>query len=155
MAANLETCLGEYLVPGVSLPAVRRTITRDGINAYRAASGDDNRIHHDDDFAARTRFGGVIAHGMLTLALISEMMTQTYGADWLGTGNLRVRFRGAAYPDETLEASGSISKCEPGDHGTAITCNVEVRNANSGDRIITGAASLMVANTVQQGVSHQ
>ena len=137
---------------GDDLPATRRAISREGINAYRNASGDHNRIHYDDDFAAGTRFGGVIAHGMLTLALVSEMMAKAYGADWLTSGSLRVRFRGAAYPGDTLEANGVVAKTEPGETGETVTCNVEVRNADNGDRIITGTASLLVG-TEQQGAA--
>ena len=133
-----------HATAGDELPSVRRAMSRDGINAYRNASGDNNRIHYDDEFAAATRFGGVIAHGMLTLALVSEMMTKAYGADWLTSGSLRVRFRGAAYPGDTLEANGVVAKAEPVETGAAITCNIEVRNADNGNRIITGTASLLV-----------
>ena len=149
---DAATAMVNYAAPGAALPNVRRAITRDGINAYRRASGDDNRIHYDDEFAAATRFGGVIAHGMLTLALMSEMMAKAYGADWLNSGNLRVRFRGAAYPGDTLEASGAVAKTEPAETGATITCNVVVRNADNGDRIITGTASLLVG-AKQQGVA--
>lgn len=135
---------------GDELPSVRRAISRNGINAYRNASGDHNRIHYDDEFAAATRFGGVIAHGMLTLTLVSEMMTKAYGVDWLTSGSLRVRFRGAAYPGDTLEANGVVAKAESGKIGATITCNIEVRNADNGDRIITGTASLLVGTKGQE-----
>lgn len=135
---------------GDPLPAIRRTITREGINAYRKASGDTNRLHYDDEFAAQTRFGGVIAHGMLTLALISEMMTDSFGPDWLSTGNLRVRFRGAAFPGDTLETTGSVARCEDADGAAKITCNVEVRNADNQERIITGTTSLLVCQAYKR-----
>ncbi len=138
------TVTAGHATVGDELPAVRRAISRDGINAYRNASGDNNRIHYDDEFAAATRFGGVIAHGMLTLALVSEMMTKAYGADWLTSGSFRVRFRGAAYPGDTIEANGVVVKAESGETGATVTCNIEVRNADNGDRIITGTASLLV-----------
>ena len=132
---------------GDLLPAVRRTISRTGMDAYRAVSGDNNRIHYDDEFAADTRFGGVIAHGMLTLTLVSEMMATAYGADWLTSGSLRARFRGAARPGDTLEASGVITKNERANDGATITCNVEVNNTENGDRIITGTATVRVAQS--------
>ena len=141
---DTETAMFNFTAAGDQLPTVRRAVTRDGIDAYRRASGDDNRIHYDDEFAAGTRFGGVIAHGMLTLALVSEMMAEAYGADWLNSGNLRVRFRGAAYPGDTLAATGAVSKSEPDADGAAVTCNVAVHNADNGDRIITGTASLRI-----------
>ena len=142
MAAASQTTLTRPLAVGDALPAVRRAITREAIDAYRAASGDHNPIHYDDAFAAATRFGGVIAHGMLTLALASEMMAQSYGSDWLTGGSLRVRFRGAAHPGDTLESTGAVAKSEADDSGTVVTCNIEVRNAETGERIITGTATL-------------
>lgn len=137
-------CDGDYTRVGAALPPVRRVITRDAIDAYRKASGDHNRIHHDDDFAANTRFGGVIAHGMLTLALASEVMAAAYGEDWLTSGSLRTRFRGAARPGDRLEASGAVTHSEPAANGIAVTCNVWVQNADNGEAIITGTARLVV-----------
>lgn len=151
MGTEPETTMSRYAAGGAALPTVRRDITQDGINAYCKASGDNNRIHHDAKFAASTRFGGVIAHGMLTLALVSEMMTSAYGAEWLATGSLRVRFRGAARPGDVLETVGTVAKLETGSDGVAITCNVELRNADSGERIITGSASLMIREITLEG----
>ena len=68
------------------LPEVSRIITQDCLTAYAAASGDDNPLHLDRDFAAGTRFGGIIAHGMLTLAFISEMMAAHLGEPWAHGG---------------------------------------------------------------------
>lgn len=134
---------------GDPLPKARRAITRQAIDAYRAASGDNNPLHYNDGFAAGTGFGGVIAHGMLTLALVSEMMTQAYGRDWLASGNLRARFRGAAYPGDVLEATGRVAKRESTDNGLYITCNVEVRSAHNDSRIITGSASVTLSPPAQ------
>ena len=152
MPANLAAQTTLPCSAGDALRSARRLITRESIDAYRVASGDNNPIHYDDEFAAATRFGGVIAHGMLTLALASEMMTDNYGIHWLTTGSLRVRFRGAAYPGDVLESDGIVSKSESADNGVALTCNIEVRNADNGDKIITGTASLLVSPTTQ-GVS--
>ena len=148
---DVETRMGGRMEVGDKLPTVSRKISRPSIDAYRTVSGDNNRIHYDDGFAAETRFEGVIAHGMLTLTLVSEMMATAYGADWLNSGSLRVRFRGAAYPGDTLDATGAVSKIQPADHGTTITCNVEVNNAAKGERIITGTATVSVSTT-EEGV---
>lgn len=134
----------DYATVGATLPLVQRVITRDAIDAYRKASGDHNRIHYDDDFAAATRFGGIIAHGMLTLALASEALTAAYGKDWLESGSLRARFRGAARPGDRLAASGAVIRRETAPNGAAVTCNVWVQNADNGAEIITGTARLVV-----------
>ena len=141
-----NTAQSEYSA-GFEIPPVRRPIARDNIDAYRFASGDHNRIHYDDDFAETSRFGGVIAHGMLTLAMISEMMAREYGAYWLRSGTLRVRFRGAAYPGDVLESVGTVTKRESVANGNRLTCNVELVNADNGHKIITGSATVVVGST--------
>jgi 3-hydroxybutyryl-CoA dehydratase len=74
------------------------------IDAYAEASGDHNPIHIDPEFAKGTPMGGTIAHGMLVLATISEMMTAAFGHAWIATGSLDVRFRSPARPGDTLTA---------------------------------------------------
>ena len=145
MPAEVSTTASSQCDVGYVIPPVRRVVSRDHIDAYRSASGDHNRIHYDDEFAASTRFEGVIAHGMLTLAMISEMMAGEYGSCWLRSGNLRVRFRGAAYPGDRLEAIGSVTKSESVANGNRLTCNVELLNADNGNRIITGSATVVMA----------
>ena len=44
------------------------------IRQFAAVSGDHNPVHLDDAYAATTRFGGRIAHGMLGAALISSVL---------------------------------------------------------------------------------
>ncbi len=67
---------------------VLRTITQTQIDAYADAAGDHNPIHVDPAFAATTPFAGTIAHGMLVLALIGEMMFAAHGERWLTSGKL-------------------------------------------------------------------
>ncbi|NNJ11713.1 MaoC family dehydratase [Chloroflexales bacterium ZM16-3] len=50
--------------------AAARTLTQADFDLFARLSGDDNPIHVDSDFAARTRFGRTVSHGMLLYALI-------------------------------------------------------------------------------------
>lgn len=146
MTADVSTPVSSRCEAGYVIPPIRRAISRGSIDAYRSASGDHNRIHHDDEFAASSRFGGVIAHGMLTLAMLSEMMASEYGSDWLRSGSLRVRFRGAAHPGDLLETVGSVTRSESIGDGSQLTCNVELRNFDNGNKIITGSATVVVSS---------
>lgn len=47
-----------------------RILTQDDFSRFAALSGDDNPIHVDPVFSARTRFGKTVCHGMLLYALI-------------------------------------------------------------------------------------
>src|ERR1700719_2767650 len=46
------------------------------INAFAGATGDHQWIHVDAERAARGPFGGTIAHGFLTLALVNYFLPQ-------------------------------------------------------------------------------
>lgn len=49
------------------------TIEQDRISVFADATEDRQFIHVDPDAAAKTLFGGTIAHGFLTLSLLSRM----------------------------------------------------------------------------------
>jgi 3-hydroxybutyryl-CoA dehydratase len=94
--------------PGADLTPVVKEITQEKVNRYAQAGGDGNPLHTDPEFAARTMFGGTIAHGMLLLAYLSEMMTAAFGRAWLSGGRLKVRFKAPARPGDTVSAAGRV-----------------------------------------------
>ncbi|MFC0386103.1 MaoC family dehydratase [Muricoccus vinaceus] len=49
----------------------RKCISLADIAAFAELSGDHDPLHVDADFAARTSFGGIIAHGALVMGLLS------------------------------------------------------------------------------------
>lgn len=60
-------------------------IDRALLKAYADASGDQNPIHQNEEFALSVGLPNVIAHGMLTMALAGKYVT-----DWAG-GSANVR----------------------------------------------------------------
>lgn len=118
---------------------VARTITQMRINAYADASGDHNPIHVDPSFAATTPFGGTIAHGMLILALIGEMMHGAHGAAWVSGGRMKVRFKAPTRPGDTVTASATLAK----QSADAVEYAVQCAN-QSGEVLIEGRASVAV-----------
>jgi acyl dehydratase len=123
------------LAARAALQTVTKTITQEKINAYALAGGDGNPLHTDPEFAANTQFEGTIAHGMLLLAYVSEMLTAAFGEDWLRGGRLKVRFRAVARPGDTLTASGTVKSVE----GGKTVCAIECRN-ESGEVLVSGEA---------------
>ena len=133
---------------GDALPTIEKTITQQQIERYADAAGDHNPIHLDADFATGvefggTKLGGTIAHGMMVLASISEMLTVAFGEHWLKSGNLKVRFRGPVYPGDTVAAFGSVKRVSTVDGVNQLTCAVGVRKAN-GDISISGDAVVRI-----------
>jgi len=69
----------DALAVGDELPEHTFTLTRADLVRYAGASGDFNPIHWNERFAREVGLPGVIAHGMLTMALANELV-----GDWVG-----------------------------------------------------------------------
>ena len=110
------------------LPRVVKHISQEKVNLYAEASGDFNPIHIDEDFARKTPSGGTIAHGMLILAYVSQMMTSAFGLSWLSGGKLSVRFKTPARPGDTITVSGKVRYIEQKWNETLVTCNALCQN---------------------------
>lgn len=52
--------------------------TQEAFDRFAAVSGDDNPIHVDPEFSARTRFGRTVAHGMLLYSRVWAMLRRHY-----------------------------------------------------------------------------
>jgi acyl dehydratase len=109
---------------GDELPSLSVRVTRADLVRYAGASGDFNPIHWSDRVASSVGLPGVIAHGMLTMALAGRIVT-----DWAGDpGAIRtygVRFtRPVVVPDDDegalVEISGKVTALTETDGGERI-----------------------------------
>ena len=132
---NSHLTSDDVLKIGYILPTLSKCVQREQLVKYSEVSGDKNPIHLNDDFAKATQFGGIIAHGMLTLAFVSELMTNAFGSDWLKSGCLKVRFKGAAYLGDRLLVNGEVSQVESLGEITNLTCSISVK-VRRNERII-------------------
>jgi acyl dehydratase len=70
---------------GMALPEKVFYIDRALLKAYADASGDQNPIHQNEEFALSVGLPNVISHGMLTMALAGKYVTE-----WaVGSANVR------------------------------------------------------------------
>ena len=126
------------------LPVIEKVVTQDNILRYSVISGDFNPIHTDEKFASTSPFGKRIAHGMMTLAYLSEMLNHAFGHRWVESGALKVRFKNPAYPGDRLKTWGKVvsRKVEP--YSETIHCSVALLDANHNTEIITGRATVTI-----------
>ena len=85
-----------------------KVITDADIRAFAEVSGDHNPLHLDDEFAATTRFGKRIAHGMLSASLISAVLAN----DLPGQGSIylaqTLRFVAPVFPGDEVTARVTV-----------------------------------------------
>ena len=117
----------------------RVTITQATIDGYADLSGDYNPIHVDEQFAAKTQFGGRIAHGMLGVALINSALAHDLGADWNKNAEAKFKFKKPIKAGETVKITGIIRTknadkmvidvdCYKADDEVAISATIAIPN---------------------------
>ncbi|HEV2236471.1 MAG TPA: MaoC/PaaZ C-terminal domain-containing protein, partial [Ktedonobacterales bacterium] len=120
-------------------PLVKR-VTQEQINAYAEAGGDHNPIHLDAAAARAVGLDGTIAHGMLSMAFMGQLVT-----DWLAARStpggwvtrLRTRFQAMVRPGDTLTIAGVLGDTADG------RGRLEVWAENQrGERVTTGGAEV-------------
>lgn len=117
--------------------SVTRVIDQPRIDAYAGAARDHNPIHVDEAFAAASPFGRRIAHGMLVLALVSELMSGAFGERWASSGALKVRWRAPAVPPVTVTARATLRGASNDTATYEVSCDAE-----DGTVLLAGTASV-------------
>ena len=107
---------------GAVLPEKVFYIDRELLKQYADASGDQNPIHQNEEFAVSVGLPNVIAHGMLTMALVGK-----YVSDFAG-GSEKVLEYGARFTkpvivpaDEKVDLTVSATVSELGDDTISLT----------------------------------
>ena len=117
-----------------------RHVTQDTIEDFARSTGDVNPAHLDEEYARGTRFGGVIAHGMWSGALISAVL----GTLLPGPGTIyleqSLRYRRPVRPGDTLTAMVTVAALDAERQRVELEC--EVVNQH-GDAVVRGTASVL------------
>jgi acyl dehydratase len=127
---------------GTVVPERQIQVTRADLVRYAGASGDFNPIHWSDRVAGAVGLPGVIAHGMLTMALAARLLT-----DWTGDPaavvEYGVRFaRPVVVPDNdegvTVTTSGTVTELR-GDGLVGVDITVRVGD----EKVLTQARAFV------------
>jgi 3-hydroxybutyryl-CoA dehydratase len=126
------------IVVGEKIPEMSFHVTQEYINQYAEASGDFNPLHIDEEFAKNnTPFNGTIAHGLMTLAFISQAMSKWDWKGWVYGGIMDVTFISPVRPNDTVTIFGKV--IEKVEHSNRAIVELDVKN-NNGDTIVVGKA---------------
>ncbi|MCC7082808.1 MAG: bifunctional enoyl-CoA hydratase/phosphate acetyltransferase [Burkholderiales bacterium] len=119
--------------------SIERTLTAEDIQLFAVLSGDVNPQHLDAEFAASTRFHGVIAHGMWGGALISAVL----GTRLPGPGTVyleqTLRFLAPVHLGDTLSIRVEVT-AKHADHKLTLHCTCVNQD---GETAIDGEATVL------------
>jgi len=130
---------------------ITRKLTRRDIELFAIVSGDINPSHLDDDFSFKSRFHGVVAHGMLGAAMFSAVL----GTKLPGPGTIYleqgIKFLKPVRPDDTIEVTVTVMSKDM--EKKYLTLNCVGRNQNNQEVIIGIATVLAPTEKIRHSIS--
>jgi 3-hydroxybutyryl-CoA dehydratase len=119
---------------------LQKTISDQDIVRFAEAVGDNNPVHLDEEFAAKTIFKKRIAHGMLCGGLISAVI----GTKLPGPGTIylsqSMRFTAPVFIGDTVTAKVTVTKIK---EGKGIYTLETVCHNQYGKNVVEGEAVVM------------
>ena len=124
-------------------------ITQEQVDGFADVTGDRQWIHVDPARAARTQFGGTIAHGYLTLALVPVLMSEIFRIESLtmsiNIGLNRVRFPAPVMVGSRVRGGAELVSLKNSPAGKLSTIRVTVQVEGRKDAACVAEALALLA----------
>ena len=112
------------------------------IVAFAEVTGDNQPLHLDDSYAAKTRFKRRLAHGMLSAGFISAALgTKLAPNATVIYLSQSLQFRRPVFPGDTITARLEVTAIEP--EKRFVTCKTECVNQD-GQTVLSGEAQVLL-----------
>lgn len=121
--------------------STKREITDELIRTFAELSGDRNPIHLDEEFAAKTRFGRRIAHGMLSGAFISAVLGYEFKERKIVYLSQTMRFTAPAFIGDIITATATVRNIR--EDKSIVTLDTICSNQD-GEITLKGEAVVMI-----------
>jgi acyl dehydratase len=124
----------------------RHVFTAEDIADFAMRAGDLNPLHHDAEAAAKSRFGGLIASGPQTSALLMGLAAAHLSRDYDTAGlEFTFRFRRAVPAGMEATLAWEITAIEPNAklRGKIVTCKGAITDAG-GQSYVTSEARAVI-----------
>lgn len=111
--------------PGDTFVIERDPVTTMQLVMYAGASGDFNRIHYDHPFAVQSGLGGLLAHGMLTMAFAASCAVEAFGLA-RRISRLEARFTAPVRVGDLVRVTATVVGTNGPGHPTEATLIADV-----------------------------
>lgn len=119
-----------------------KTVTEEDIVAFARVTGDDQLLHLDESFAAKTRFKHRIAHGMLSAGYISAVLgTKLAPNNLVVYLSQQMRFRLPVNIGDTITAEAEVTAVDA--EKRVITVRTDCLNQH-GEAVVKGEATVLL-----------
>jgi acyl dehydratase len=112
-----------------------KTFTEEDVQRFIEITGDVNPLHVDEKFAAGTRFGRRVLHGMLTASILSTMVGMLMPGSGAIYRSQTIRFLLPVHIGETVTAHFVVKSVDRAKHRLTIDSWIE---NEQGQRVLEG-----------------
>jgi 3-oxoacyl-[acyl-carrier protein] reductase len=128
---------------------ITHTITKDDIRKFTELTGDDNRLHTDADFAAKTSFKKPLAHGMLGASFISTIIGSKLPGDGALWFSQSLEFLLPIRVGDTLRIYAEVIKKD--DRSRVIELKTDITNQHR-QKVTQGVAKVKVVELEPESI---
>jgi len=119
-----------------------KTVSEADVVSFAEITGDSNPLHLDEAYAAKTRFKGRIAHGMLSAGFISAALgTKLAPNATVVYLSQQLRFQRPVKIGDTVTATCEVTAVQP--ERRFVTVKTDCVN-QAGEEIVTGEALVLL-----------
>jgi 3-hydroxybutyryl-CoA dehydratase len=119
-----------------------KTVSESDVVSFADVTGDSNPLHLDDGYAAKTRFKGRIAHGMLSAGYISAALgTRLAPNSVVVYLSQQLRFQRPVKIGDTVTANCEVTAIQP--ERRFVTVKTDCVN-QAGEEVVTGEAMVLI-----------
>ena len=121
---------------------ITKTVSEEDVVLFAKVTGDNQPLHLDDAFAAKTRFKKRIAHGMLSAGFISAALGTQLTPDAVVVYlSQQLRFRLPVAIGDTITAEVEVTAIDP--EKSVVTLRTDCVN-QAGDAVVKGEATVLL-----------
>ncbi|XP_054758297.2 hydroxyacyl-thioester dehydratase type 2, mitochondrial-like [Lytechinus pictus] len=126
--------------------ALSRTFSGEEVRLFAELSGDTNPLHTDEEYAAKTRFGRTVVHGVLLNGLASAVM----GTKLPGPGTIVIS-HSTEFPKPLFIGEEVIAEVEITDvRSLLVNCAITCRVPERDEIVMTGTATLLAPKSARR-----
>lgn len=125
------------------------TVRQDDIAAFAKMCGDFNPLHHDAQFAARTRFKGIIASGPHIMSLFTSMVATHFSRIGPMVGlEFSFKFIRPVRAGDELDMSWTVSEVVPRPESDGFKVHLSGQVAKPGEPVILGQGLILLSSSL-------
>ena len=112
--------------------SIRRTFSQSDFDRFAALSGDDNPIHIDPEFSARSKFGRTVAHGMFLYSTVCGLLGTRLPGPGTVQAEQELMFPSPTFTGEEVEIRIEVTEVQTDRGMAALNTTITRPDGNTG-----------------------